>query len=123
MNLLLCQLNSNADIFFLKKVEHSRFLFQNQYNALMGVMVWLGCILYSSWYFGLTGTLSVVRLFVFFFSSRQGFSVVQPWLSWNLLCRPGWPRTQKSACLCLPCAGIKGMSHHARLGFAFFNWP
>ncbi|GAB1285544.1 Laminin subunit gamma-2 [Apodemus speciosus] len=39
-----------------------------------------------------------------------GFSV-QPWLSWNSLCRPGWPRTQKSACLCLPSAGIKGVRH------------
>ena len=56
--------------------------------------------------------------FFFFFSffgfSRQGFSVL-PWLSWNSLCRPGWPRTQKSACLCLPSAGIKGVRHHARL--------
>jgi hypothetical protein len=34
-------------------------------------------------------------------------------LSWNSLCRPGWPRTQKSACLCLPSAGIKGVRHHA----------
>jgi hypothetical protein len=36
----------------------------------------------------------------YFFFSRQRFSV-QPWLSWNSFCRPGWPRTQKSACLCL----------------------
>jgi hypothetical protein len=36
----------------------------------------------------------------------------QPWLSWNSLCRPGWPRTQKSACPCLPIAGIKGLCHH-----------
>jgi hypothetical protein len=36
-----------------------------------------------------------------------------PWLSWNSLCRPGWPWTQKFACLCLPSAGIKGMHHHA----------
>jgi hypothetical protein len=52
--------------------------------------------------------------FFFFFSfgfSRQGF-FVEPWLSWNSLCRPGWPRTQKSACLCLPSAGIKGVHHH-----------
>jgi hypothetical protein len=42
---------------------------------------------------------------------RQGFSV-QSWLSWNSLCRPGWPQTQKSACLCLPSAGIKGVCHH-----------
>jgi hypothetical protein len=44
---------------------------------------------------------------------------VQPWLSWNSLCRPGWPRTQKSACLCLPSAGIKGVCHHARLFLVF----
>ena len=49
-------------------------------------------------------------LFVCF--SRQGFSVY-PWLSWNSLCRSGWPRTQKSACLCLPSAGIKGVHPHA----------
>ena len=40
---------------------------------------------------------------------RQGFSV-QPWLFWNSLCRPGWPITQKFACLCLPSAGIKGFT-------------
>jgi hypothetical protein len=39
---------------------------------------------------------------------------------WNSLCRPGWPRTQKPACLCLPSAGIKGVRHHARLK-DFFN--
>jgi hypothetical protein len=32
-------------------------------------------------------------------------------LSWNSLCRPGWPRTQKSACLHLPSAEIKGVCH------------
>jgi hypothetical protein len=51
---------------------------------------------------------------------RQGFSVL-PWLSWNSLCRPGWPRTQKSTCLCLPSAGIKGVRHHARLNLCFFE--
>jgi hypothetical protein len=44
--------------------------------------------------------LSVV-LFIFF---ETGFSV-QFWLSWNSLHRPGWPRTQRSTCLCLPSAG------------------
>jgi vacuolar-type H+-ATPase subunit I/STV1 len=42
---------------------------------------------------------SVIYLFIYLFIygfSRQGFSV-QPWLSWNSLCRPDWPRTQKSA--------------------------
>jgi hypothetical protein len=41
---------------------------------------------------------------------RQGFSVY-PWLSWNSLCRSGWPQTQKSTCLCLPSSEIKGMCH------------
>jgi hypothetical protein len=51
-------------------------------------------------------------LFFFLFSfSRQGFSV-KHWLSWNSVCRPGWPQTQKSACLCLLSAGIKGVCHH-----------
>jgi hypothetical protein len=26
-----------------------------------------------------------------------------------LLCRPGWPQTWRSACLCLPSAGVKGV--------------
>jgi hypothetical protein len=47
--------------------------------------------------------------------SRHGLSV-QPWLSWNSLCRLGWPRTQKPACLCLPSAGIKGVHHHCSAG-------
>ena len=33
-------------------------------------------------------------------------------LAWNSLCRPGWPQNQKSACLCLPSAGSKGVHHH-----------
>ena len=45
--------------------------------------------------------------FLFFCFSRQGF-----WLSWNSFCRTGWPQTQKSACLSLPNAMIKGMCHH-----------
>jgi hypothetical protein len=59
---------------------------------------------------------SILFFFFFFGFSRQGFSVY-PWLSWNSLCRLGWPRTQKFACLCLPSAGIKGVCHHARLRF------
>ena len=55
---------------------------------------------------------AIYVLFFFFLNfSRQGFSVF-PWLSWNSLCRPGWPQTQKSACLCLPSARIKGVCHH-----------
>jgi hypothetical protein len=33
---------------------------------------------------------------------------------------PGWPRTQKFACLCLPSAGIKGVRHHHLAGIFFF---
>jgi hypothetical protein len=46
-----------------------------------------------------------------------------PWLSWNSLCRPGWPRTQKSSCLCLSSAGIKGVRHHARLMIIYLSDP
>jgi hypothetical protein len=53
-------------------------------------------------------------MYFFIVFLRQGFSV-EPWLSSNSLCRSGWPRTQKSACLCLPSAGIKGVRQHARL--------
>jgi hypothetical protein len=62
-------------------------------------------------------TILPYMFFFFFFCnfSRQGFSVF-PWLSWNSLCRPGWPWTQKSACLCLPSAGIKGVHHHCPAG-------
>jgi hypothetical protein len=62
-------------------------------------------------------TSHISRFFWFFFFvcfSRQGFSVYS-WLSWNSLCRPGWPRTQKSACLCLQSAGIKGVRHRTLL--------
>jgi hypothetical protein len=39
---------------------------------------------------GQTGTCSFSFSFFFFYFSRQGFSVY-PWLSWDSLCRPGWP--------------------------------
>ena len=49
--------------------------------------------------------------FFFFFPLRQSFSV-SPWLSRNLLCRSGCPRTQKSPWLCLLSAWIKVVLHH-----------
>jgi hypothetical protein len=58
---------------------------------------------------------SFVTSFFFFFLFwffEAGFLCVA--LSCNLLYRPGWPRTQKSTCLCLPSAGIKGTCHHAQ---------
>jgi hypothetical protein len=57
-------------------------------------------------------------LFVFVFVFETGFLCVA--LAVLELCRPGWPRTRKSACLCLPSAGIKGVCHH-RLACICFN--
>jgi hypothetical protein len=80
-----------------------------------------------SWIFLLQDSLRLVYFillyFIYFFGFlRQGFSV-QPWLSWNSLCRPGWPWTQKSTCLCLPSAGIKDLCHHSPpLFFCFFDY-
>jgi hypothetical protein len=62
-----------------------------------------------------------VVCFVVVVVSRQGISV-QPRLSWNLLCRPGWPRTQKSACLCLPSGLNKGMCHHCLAQTTIIQW-
>jgi hypothetical protein len=33
---------------------------------------------------------------------------------WNTLCRPGWPLSQKSACLCLWVLGLKACTTNAR---------
>jgi hypothetical protein len=43
-------------------------------------------------------------------------------LSWNSLCRPGWPWIQKSTCLCLPSAGLKVVRHQARHGWVVLCW-
>jgi hypothetical protein len=60
-----------------------------------------------------------VCLFVCLFRDRA--SLYSPaWLSWNSLCRPGWPWTQKSACLCLPSTRIKGVRHHHLAFFLFY---
>ena len=53
-------------------------------------------------------------LFLSFFFFKTGFLCVALAVL-NSLCRPGWPQTQKSTCLCLPSAGVKGVRHHAWL--------
>jgi hypothetical protein len=53
-----------------------------------------------------------------FFFPRQHISVWH-WLSWNSFCRLGWSRTQKSAWVCLPNAGIKGVSHQRQAQSTF----
>jgi hypothetical protein len=54
---------------------------------------------------------------------ETGFLCIALGMSWNSLCRPGWPQTHKSAWLCLPSAGIKGVCHHAQLRFnVLIHW-
>lgn len=47
---------------------------------------------------------SFLFLFLFFFFLLL-FCYI-PWLSWNSMCRPGWPHTQRSVCFCLLTAGV-----------------
>jgi hypothetical protein len=64
-----------------------------------------------------------VFVFVFcFFRDRVSLCRLRTVLSWNSLCRPGWPRIQKSACLCLPSAGIKGVHHHCPAAWWSFSF-
>ena len=59
--------------------------------------------------------------FFFFFLPETGFLCVA-WAVLELtLYRPGWPRTQKSTCLCLPSAEIKGVRHHHPAWAALFR--
>lgn len=65
-----------------------------------------------------------LSLFLFFslfvlFVSETGFLYVAPWLYWNLLSRPGWSWTQRSACLCRQSAGIKAVCYYTQLGHLF----
>jgi hypothetical protein len=69
------------------------------------------CLLFSS-------LLLLLLLFFIFYVFETGFL----WLSWNSLCRPGWPGTQKSSCLCLPTARIKGMCHHCQASLLLLAW-
>jgi hypothetical protein len=64
-------------------------------------------------------------VFVLFCVCLTGFLCVALTVSWNSLCRPGWPRTQKSTCFCLLSTRIKGVCHHclATLHFyCFYNY-
>ena len=80
-----------------------------------------GCPCVSHFLGSWTGKISLLLFFFFFFFLRQGFSVWL-WLSWNSICRPGWPWSQKSACLCLPSTGIKGMDHHCLFFVVVFSF-
>lgn len=43
-----------------------------------------------------TVRVATLKLWHFFWSSRQGLSL-QPWLSWKLLCRSGWPQNRRDS--------------------------
>jgi hypothetical protein len=67
---------------------------------------------------------NMVPLFNYIFTSFLFVMVsftAYAWLSWNLLCRPGWPWTQRSACFCVlglkECTTIPG----PKLFFNFFS--
>lgn len=51
---------------------------------------------------------------------RQGLTV-QFYLAQNLICTLGWPRSQRSACLCLVNIGIKKYAHHTQIIY-FLNY-
>ena len=90
---------ANFSIHFLTKVKsRSHKKFKQNYHFFQIIIITFCCCCFS----------------------RQGFSV-KPWLSQNSLCRLGWSQTQKSACLCLPSAGIKGMCHHTCLLLLFYS--
>jgi hypothetical protein len=59
--------------------------------------------------------------FIYIIHSFIWDRVSLPWLSWNSLCIPGWPRTQKSTWFCLPngCATLPGVLDE--LFFLFFK--
>ncbi|XP_049977394.1 reticulocalbin-3 isoform X3 [Alexandromys fortis] len=73
-------------------------------------------LLYSRGLFGLLSSFVLfcfVFLFVCFFPDR--ISLGNPGHpGWNWLCRPRWPQAQRSACLCILSAGIKGLRHHTQ---------
>jgi hypothetical protein len=83
-------------------------------EAGRALQIWasLGYIV-RPWAFCLFGWL--VFGFVFF---QTGFLCIALAIQ-ELTLQTGWPRTQKSACLCLSSAGIKGVSHHTRLFVLF----
>ena len=65
----------------------------------------------------------MTAFFVLFCFFQDRVSLYSPgcWLSWSSLCRPGWPQTQKSSCLCLQSAWIKGLRHHAQSSLNFLK--
>ena len=77
---------------------------------------WLNCVCICMFSLFFKSIYNYYFVFIFlsfflFLSRRTGFLCITL-ACWNSLCRLGWLRTQKSTCLCLPNAGIKGVRYH-----------
>ena len=112
---------------FIKAITHlkKKTTRQNGKGILPYVVVFLFCVCCVCVLFFVFVCLFVCFLIcvyglIFGFFSRQEFSIC-PWLSWNSLCRPCWPCTQKSAYVCLPSAGIKAVHHQHPANIAIFS--
>jgi hypothetical protein len=82
---------------------------------------WTTAFRFGSRYLYQLNYLSCWPLLFFFWFFETGFlcvalAVLEP------LCRPGWPWTQKSACLCLRMLGLKACATTAQLGLCIFNF-
>ena len=115
---VICYMPSNISIYLFKN-QTSLWLQSTVLSVLTELQADLELTSFS--FFSCFLFVCLFVLFCFLFVFRDRVSLCSSWLSWNSLCRPGWPRTQESSCLCLPSAGIKGMCHHclARLTFNF----
>jgi hypothetical protein len=89
LRLVCFELTSTEDGWQLRSVRHSYM----QVRALGNTSLPKNHILFVCLFLFLF-LFFVCCLFVCLLISRQGFAV-QPLLSWNLLCRPGWTETQK----------------------------
>jgi hypothetical protein len=59
-----------------------------------------------------------LRIFFFF---KDRVSLYSPGCPGTHFCRPGWPRTQKSACLCLRVLGLKACTIPTQFLWIFFS--
>jgi hypothetical protein len=84
------------------------------------VYIWISLYYYFFFNF-LIFKFFFIYLFIFVFWDRV--SLCSPGCPRTHFCRPGWPWTQKSACLSLPSAGIKGVRHHHQaISISLYFW-
>jgi hypothetical protein len=108
--MIYCWTEKNVMCWLVTASHHIKFLSSCSHNIKSYINSLIHFSVKAEFWLSFINSSYLIYLFIFGFS-RQDFSL-QSWLSGNSLCRPGWPWTQKSACFCLPSAGIKGMCHH-----------